>query len=98
MLPTGKAKLYWLIDLYTSGHHDVRTFCKEFEQTYNFEIDKAEFSAVEQSAFADLFSRVTMYSPFKRELQTVPFYQSAEQIRVAVMAAQTKLGRRQISS
>src|SRR5260370_42085137 len=92
MLPTGKAKLYWLIDLYMSGHHDVGTFCKEFERTYNFEINKAELSAVERSAFGDLFSKVTMYSAFQPELETIPIYQSAEQIRAAVIAAQTKLG------
>lgn len=91
MLPTGKAKLYWLIDLYLSGHHDVRTFCKEFEQTYNFEIEKAELSAAELSAFGDLFSTVIMYSPFPSELATVPIYRSAEQIRAAVSAAQAKL-------
>jgi hypothetical protein len=72
MLPTGNAKLYWLIELYMSGHHDVGTFCKEFEHTYNFEIDRAELSAAERSAFGDLFSKVTMYSPLQLELQTIP--------------------------
>jgi hypothetical protein len=92
MLPIGKAKLYWLIELYTSGHHDVGTFCKEFERAYNFEIDKSELSADEQAAFADLFEKATLYSPFKKELETIPIYQSAEQIRATVAAVQSKLG------
>jgi hypothetical protein len=92
MLPTGRAKLYWLIDLYTSGHHDVGTFCKEFEQTYNFEVDNSELSADELTAFANLFEKVTVYSPFKEELKTVPFYQSADQIRATVSDVQSKLG------
>lgn len=92
MLPTGKAKLYWLVDLHMSGHHDVGTFCKEFERTYNFEVKKAELSISEQSAFDGLFDTVTMYSPFPDELKTIPFYRSGEQIREAVATARSKLG------
>jgi hypothetical protein len=79
MLPTGKAKLFWLIDLYTLGHHDTGTFCREFERTYNFEVEKAELSISERSAFEGLFDTVTVYSPFPDELKMIPFYRSAEQ-------------------
>ena len=92
MLPTGKAKLYWLINLYTLGHHDVGTFCKEFERTYNFEVEKAELSLAERSAFSGLFDTVTMYSPFPEELKSIRFYRSAEQVREAVAAVKSKLG------
>jgi hypothetical protein len=91
MLPTGKAKLYWLIRLCVSGHHDVGTFCKEFETTYNFEVDKAELSAAERLVFRELFDRVVLYSPLKSDLETYPLYQSAQKIGEAVAAAQSKL-------
>jgi hypothetical protein len=91
MLPTGRAKLYWLIDLYASGHHDVGTFCKEFERAYNLEVDRSELSGKEQKVFAELFEKVVLYSPFPSELATVPIYQSAAQIAAAVTATRSKL-------
>jgi hypothetical protein len=91
-LPTGRAKLYWLIELYLSDHHDVWTFCKEFEQTYNFEVDRSSLTDDERPVFADLFAKVTVFSPFERELKEVPFYQSSQQIREAIVAARSKLG------
>ena len=92
MLPTGTAKLYWLIRLYVSGHHDVGTFCKEFERTYNFEVDRSELSPPEHTVFADLFGKVVLYSPFRQDLHAYPAYRSAEQIRQAVATAQSALG------
>ncbi len=92
MLPIGKAKLIWLINLYTLGHHDTGTFCREFERAYNFEVEKAELSISERSAFEGLFDTVTVYSPFPDELKTIPFYRSAEQVREAVAVARSKLG------
>jgi hypothetical protein len=90
-LPIGRAKMYWLIELYLSGHHDVGTFCKEFEQTYNFEVDRSKLAANEQTVFRDLFDKVVLYSPFENELKAVPFYESAGQIKAAVIAARSNL-------
>jgi len=91
MLPTGSEKLHWLIRLCVSGHHDVGTFCREFEQTCNFEIDRSKLSARERSVFAELFDKVTRYSPFPRDIDEYPGYLGAEQIRKAVAAAQSAL-------
>jgi hypothetical protein len=91
MLPSGLEKLYWLIRLYVCGHHDVETFCREFEQTYNVEIDRSKLSARERSAFAELFDKVTRYSPFPRDIDEYPGYLGAEQIRQAVASAQSAL-------
>jgi hypothetical protein len=91
MLPTGKEKLYWLIRLFVSDHHNIRTFCSEFEKTYNFEVDDAELSAQERTVFAELFNKVIYNSPFPEEIKIYPAYQSAEQIRDAVRTAQLAL-------
>ena len=91
-LPTGRLKLYWLIDLYLSGHHDVRTFCREFERTYNFEVQDSELAIREQSAFSELFNKVIMFSPFEAELKNVPIYVSAEAIKAAATATKRVLG------
>jgi hypothetical protein len=90
-LPTGRAKLYWLIHLYLSDHHDLGTFCKEFETTFNFEVSDADLSREEWAVFKDLFDHVVMYSPFEDELTAVPFYKSAAQIRATAAAAISKL-------
>lgn len=91
MLPSGIEKLYWLIRLYLSGHHDVGTFCREFEATYNFEIEQSKLSARERAVFAELFDKVALYSPFPRDIEQYPALQSAEQIRAAVTAAGSAL-------
>jgi hypothetical protein len=91
-LPTGRVKLYWLIDLFLSDHHNVRTFCSEFARTYNFEVDRARFSADELVVFGDLFDKVVMYSPFDDDLKNYPLYVDAKQIReAAALAARTRL-------
>jgi hypothetical protein len=90
-LPIGRAKLYWLIEHYLSDHHDVGTFCKEFERTYNFEIDRSKLSVDELREFGDLFNKVTVYSPFEDDLKTIPMYKSGHEIREAVMATRSKL-------
>ena len=92
MQPIGKEKLYWLIRLFVSGHHDIGTFCKEFEKAYNFEVGNSELSAQERTVFAELFKKVTLYSPFPEEIKIYPAYQSAEQIKDAVRVAQLALG------
>jgi hypothetical protein len=91
MLPSGKDKLYWLIRLFVSDHHDLRTFCREFETTYNFEVDDSELSVQERAVFGDLFNKVILYSPFPEEIKIYPAYQSTEQIRDAVRTAQVAL-------
>lgn len=90
-LPTGRAKLYWLIDLLLSDHHNVRTFCSEFERTYNQEIDRAELSADELAIFGGLFDKVVMYSPFEDELKRYPLYVSGQQVREAAATARANL-------
>jgi hypothetical protein len=83
-LPQGRDKLYWLMNLLLTDHHDAGTFCKEFERAYNFEVDKITLSDPERKAFAALFERVVWYSPYPDERKIVPKYQSGAQIREAV--------------
>jgi hypothetical protein len=90
-LPRGRAKLYWLIDLFLSDHHNVRTFCSEFERSYNFEVDRAELSAEELFVFGGLFNKVVMYSPFEDDLKAYPAYVDGTQIREVVLAARARL-------
>jgi len=90
-LPTGRAKLYWLIDLFLCDHHNIRTFCSEFERAYNVEVDRAELSADELVVFGGLFDKVVMYSPFDDDLKIYPLYVNGQQIREAALAARTRL-------
>lgn len=92
-LPTRRAKLYWLINLFLSNHLDVRTFCQEFEQTYNFDVDRSELSADELAAFGRLFDNAVMYSPFEDERKVYPGYVGETQVRKAALAARATLHR-----
>ncbi len=79
-----RERLYWLIESFESGALDVAVFCREFEHTYNLELDKTTLSPIEASAFSDLFEKVIWYSPCPEERTRIPNYLSEEQIRAAV--------------
>jgi hypothetical protein len=91
-LPQGRDKLFWLMDLLMVEHHDAGTFCREFERTFNFEVDMTTLSDAERKAFSALFDKVVWYSPYPVERQVVPNYQSGAQIREAVREARRVLG------
>jgi hypothetical protein len=90
--PQGREKLYWLMSLLAADDHDAGTFCKEFERTYNFEVDRTILTPTERDVFKSVFDKVCWYSPFPDERKKIPQYVSGEQIRTVVREAQTTLG------
>jgi hypothetical protein len=91
-LPQGRDKLFWLMDLLMVEHHDAGTFCKEFERTFNLEVDKTTLSDAEREAFSALFDKVVWYSPYSGDRKVIPSYQSGAQIREAVRETRRVLG------
>jgi hypothetical protein len=83
------------MDLLMADHHDAGTFCREFERTYNLEIDKTQLTDVEREAFSKLFDKIAWYSPFPHERQAIPRYLSGAQIRQAVGETRSALEARQ---
>lgn len=80
---TSRERLYWLISLFKGGQLSTDAFCREFERSYNFELNKADLSPQEGSAFAALFDKVVWFSPFPEERARIPNYLGEEEIQAA---------------
>lgn len=87
-----KRRLYWLIESFSSGKIDERTFCDEFYYSYDLEIDYETFSALETEAFAELSSVSSRFSEFEEDhkLDSKAF-STVEELRQKVKETQLKL-------
>lgn len=86
-----RTRLYALIERLCEGAASVEEFCSQFERTYNFEIDKAQLSDAESSAFSALFDKIVWYSPFPEERKKIPNYLGEKDILAAVNGAKRVL-------
>jgi len=70
---------------------DAETFCIQFEQTYNMELDKKTLSPSEAQALGELFEQVIWYSPYAEERAKVPNYRGEAEIREAAERAAKRM-------
>lgn len=91
MTETARLRLHRLLARFRAGELDTGTFCAQFEQTYNLELDKGTLSTVEADAFGALFERVIWYSPFPEERRQIPNYVGEAEISVSAEQAARKL-------
>lgn len=87
----GSELLHKLLADYLGGSIDTALFCENFEQAYNFDVDRRELTAKEGAAFQRLFDEVVYFSPFPEERAAIPHYRSEKQIRQAAVATQAQL-------
>lgn len=90
-LRKGSELLHKLLDDYLGGRIDTPLFCSGFEQAFNFDVNRRDLTAQENSAFGRLFDEVVYFSPFSEERADIPHYRSEEQIRKAACAAEAEL-------
>ena len=88
---TSSELLHKLLNDYLGGSIDTALFCSNFEQAFNFDVNRRELTAVENAAFKRLFDEVVYFSPFPEERAEVPTYRSEEQIRQSARAAEAEL-------
>lgn len=69
-----RKRLHELISLLLEQAISVEEFCRQFETTYNIELDKSQLRGSESTAFAVLFNKVVWYSPFPEERKRIPNY------------------------
>ncbi|MDB6167386.1 MAG: hypothetical protein JWM88_250 [Verrucomicrobia bacterium] len=67
-------RLLTYLDLFVRGAMDAPSFAGNFEQVYNLELNKADLSATEAAAFANLFEKVAWFTPIEEERQKIPNY------------------------
>lgn len=87
----GSELLHKLLADYLGGKIDTPLFCSNFEQAFNFDVDRRQLTAMEKAVFEQLFNEVVYFSPFPDELANIPIYRSEEQIRSAARAAEAEL-------
>lgn len=87
----GGELLHKLLADFLGGRIDTQLFCSNFEQAYNFDVERHELTGRESATFQRLFDEIVYFSSFSEERATVPIYRSEEQIRRAAMVAEAEL-------
>jgi|ERR1700733_4661251 len=67
-----KRKLYWLIDQFLIGKINSRTFCKQYYECYDLELNTDLLTKLEKNAFSSLSEVVNRFSEFKEDLSKYP--------------------------
>ena len=87
-----KRRLYYLMDQYSSGKIDGRTFCDEYYYSYDLEIDYETLSAVEKKAFTGLSSVAGRFSEFKEDIEQYPgTYLTEKELQYKIQETQKEL-------
>jgi hypothetical protein len=89
--PRGRLLAY--LDLFVRGEMDAQSFAGNYEQVYNLELNKAELSSVEATAFAGLFEKVAWFSPIEEERRKIPNYVAPSELLAEAQKAHSMLGR-----
>lgn len=83
--------LHKLLADYLGGSIDTALFCSNFEQAFNFDVDRCDLTPTEEAAFERLFNEVVYFSPFPEERAAIPNYRNETEIRQAAEAADAAL-------
>ncbi len=90
--PQARERLLKLINLKLGTDIGYDDFRIEYEDAFNFGLDKKTVSSHEFSAFQRLFNKVVWYSPFPKERLEVPNYIGEAEMEAAVAEARRDLG------
>jgi hypothetical protein len=87
--PTYRA--YQVIQELLSGVISVERFCSNFEQLYNFDIERAVLPNEIAEALSRLFEAVVWYSPLAEERRRIPNYVDEDSVYAAAREAAARL-------
>jgi hypothetical protein len=90
--PQARERLLRLIGLDLGKNIGYDEFRCEFEDAFNFGLDKASVSSDEFKIFQQLFDKVVWYSPFPHERASIPSYIGEIEMEAAVAEARRALG------
>lgn len=76
-----REKLWYLINEYTKGNYNSRTFANEFSRIYDLEVDYDMIPDLENKWFYELSEMTGRFSDNKEELLIPNVYCSEEEIR-----------------
>lgn len=67
-----KNRLYWLIDLYLLDKLDAWTFCREYVECYNLELNYDVLTELEYKVFSALNAIAVRFSNVEEDLKQYP--------------------------
>lgn len=77
---TEKEKLYYLLTEFNKGNYDIKTFCDQFTEIYDLELDYESLTNLEYQLFHDLKVMTARFSQYEEDLKMPNVYFSAEQV------------------
>ncbi|BCJ93588.1 hypothetical protein acsn021_11570 [Anaerocolumna cellulosilytica] len=87
---TVRNKLYYLIEHYLLGDYDTETFCEEFTDSINLELDDT-VNNFKLRLFKELSEITCRFSPYEEELKLGNVYFNENQVRSKVIEINAKL-------
>jgi hypothetical protein len=89
-----KKRLYWIIEKYLSGEIDAWIFCDDFYESYDLEIDSANLSLTEKTAFQELGEVAGRYSGSEEDQRTTSgFLYTEKELKRKVLETKKKLNK-----
>lgn len=86
-----KDRLFRLIAGVLANEIPFNSFVEDYEQVFNFELEKASVPPNELSPLRELFDVVVFFSQYPEDLAAYPGYKTESQVREATSAAAAKL-------
>lgn len=69
---TDKRRIYWVIEQYLSNKIDARTFCDEFHESYDLEVNLSSLTRQESNAFSELSDVAGRFSNIEEDIKQYP--------------------------
>lgn len=90
-----KRRLYWLMDQYLSNKIDAWTFCNEYHDCYDLEVNLDSLTDTEDKAFSELSTIAGRFSNIEEDLKMYPgTYFTEKELKQKVTETKKLLQRR----
>ncbi|MCA1057601.1 hypothetical protein LCL96_01555 [Rossellomorea aquimaris] len=83
-----KEQIYYLLNEYSKGNYDTKTFCDQFTNIFNIEIDYEKLSDLEYRLFNNLSKVTARFSPYDEDLIFSNVYYNEQDIKREVLSLQ----------
>lgn len=89
---TDKRRIYQLMDMFLTGQIDAWTFCYEYYNCYDLELDMDTLTELEAKAFYDLSTISGRFTNIEEDLKIYPgTYFTEEQLKLKIIETKDKL-------
>lgn len=89
---TDKRRIYQLIEMYLSGQIDEVSFCDEFYESYDLEVDHSTLTKEERKAFIELGVVAGRFSEFEEDHKKYPgTYYTKEKLKQQILKTKEDL-------